>query len=97
MELTFLASPFGVVLFSLSVFLNLLCQPLPSRDLIGDEEKQRYATLLEWNGNPPPQVLPEDFEYIPKKARGRKTEVGNAHANVDGYFFVFFSKKFRPI
>ena len=43
----------------------------PKRTLIGDKEKQRYATLLEWNGNPPPQLPPD---WKPRKAKGRRTE-----------------------
>ena len=47
-------------------------RPRPRRELIGDKEKARYATLLEWNGRPPPAVTTED--YVPKKTRGRRTE-----------------------
>ncbi|QDZ20593.1 hypothetical protein HOP50_04g31130 [Chloropicon primus] len=43
----------------------------PKRTLIGEREKQRYATHLEWNGNPP-QELPADWQ--PRKSKGRRTE-----------------------
>ena len=44
--------------------------PQPSRTLIGDREKQRYATLLEWNGNPPPK----NPNYVPKKTKRGMTQ-----------------------
>jgi hypothetical protein len=47
-------------------------KPRPRRELIGDQEKTRYATLLEWNGKPPPEITSDD--YVPKKMRGRRTE-----------------------
>ena len=43
----------------------------PKRTLISDKEKQRYATLLEWNGNPPPELPPD---WKPRRARAERTE-----------------------
>ena len=48
--------------------------PRPAKDLIGEQEKQRYATLLEWNGNPPPE-LPADWKPRTSRARTEKEEL----------------------
>mmetsp|Transcript_6782 Transcript_6782/g.17291 ORF Transcript_6782/g.17291 Transcript_6782/m.17291 type:complete len:221 (-) Transcript_6782:2425-3087(-) len=52
--------------------------PQPTRSLIGDEEKERYARLLEWNGNPPPTVV----RAKPKKAE--RTERNDLEDLFDG-------------